>query len=242
MPQSPLGKLLGEKVNTHPSYSPSPPIHHLFNLILFSGKKYCDGCRCFDCDTPLTNGFYEEGNLRFCDPCNHKHEEDLKKPPSTFISLFPPTTSSPLSHSSALIATSPSSCFLPHHRSSSLNHYSLLTSLTEHTHDHSEHNLGMGKKPPHTHDHGSQDLKGKPPTHDHSNHDLKGRPHTHAHDHNEHDLKGAPKGGCRACGKSTAGKPHKAGDRDDFCPPHENGILFLFFSLCFYLYLFHSIY
>jgi hypothetical protein len=99
---------------------------------------------------------------------------------------------------------------------------SMLTDSLEHSHDHSEQNLGMGKKPPLTHDHSNQDLKGKPHTHDHSEHDLKGKPHSH--DHSEHDLKGAPKGSCGVCNKSTAGKPHKPGDRDKFCPPHENGM------------------
>lgn len=41
---------------------------------------------CFDCTAPLTNGFYEEGNLRFCDNCNDKHKNE--KPPARMLLLL----------------------------------------------------------------------------------------------------------------------------------------------------------
>jgi hypothetical protein len=85
----------------------------------------------------------------------------------------------------------------------------------------------MGKKPPLAHDHSNQDLNmgKKPPlAHDHSNQNLNaGKKPPFSHGNSEHDLKGGPKKDCDVCGKSTAGKPHKSGDRDRFCPPHENG-------------------
>lgn len=98
--------------------------------------------------------------------------------------------------------------------------------------------MSFNKKPPQSHGSESNDLKKsggntKPPQspHSHSN-----SPHSHSHPHHSHehsnqDLKksGPAKKDCRACGKSTVGKPHKAGDRDDFCPPHENGLFNKFY-------------
>jgi hypothetical protein len=58
----------------------------LIRTSFVSGKKYCDDCICFDCGKPLDEGFFEEGNLRFCEDCNKKKDQNVPKPARKFIS------------------------------------------------------------------------------------------------------------------------------------------------------------
>jgi hypothetical protein len=158
-------------------------------------KKFCLDCICDQCHEPLLGNFSVKNGKKYCDGCR-------------CFDCDTPLTNGFYEEGNLRF------CDNCNHK-----HEEDLKKPHKHTHDRSEENLGMGKKPPLTHGHSNQDLKGKPHSHSH------GHPHSHSHDHSEHDLKGSggiPKKECGACGKSTAGKPHKPGDRDKFCPPHEN--------------------